>query len=218
MTEVQRLTGIHDPRWLTEEGIAGSVDTTRKLVADALEDPEQFLELTRYGPGMRHGESPLERSTLEGLRAIGRSEKGMWEALEVWGYLRPYSSETVIAAAVLQEERVGIARLVEPAEAFMIDDALHSVLQRALTETDDSEDAIIRLEMGLSQVPSFREFKTPQGRVEQIVGATSKIMQDPEKVTEAIRRVEEGSGCWGTPVSSPYSQAVAAGLKKLLNL
>ena len=216
------LTGIHDPRWLTEEGIAESVATTRELVANALDDPGQFLGLTSYGPGMIRGESPLEQSTLEGLRAVGRSEEGMWEALEVWRHLGPYPPEVVITAAVFQEERAGIANLVEPEESFIVAGAINSELRRALTESDNPGDAIIGLEVGLDKIPSFRKFKTPKGRVEQIVGVTSRIVEDQEKLEIALQRIEERfdreRARQGIEGRAPYSIAVAAGLRELLSL
>ena len=221
MAEVIRI-GIHSPRWLTEEGIAESVATTRELVANALDNPGQFLGLTSYGPGMRRGESPLEQSTLEGLRAVGRGEESMWDTLEVWRYLGPYPPETVIAAAVFQEERVGIANLIKPAESFIVAGAINSELRRALTGSNNPGDAIAGLEVGLNRIPSFRAFKTPEGRVEQIVGVASRILEDQEKVAIALQRIEERFDRertrGGLQGRAPYSIAVAAGLRGLLNL
>lgn len=218
---------IRDPRWLTEVGAADSAAETIQMISAALENPESFLDLVRPWRRSRPWpNSPLQLSVLEGMTTVGLaatdSEK---DTEEVRILLREerYSAEEMAAAAALSFEKISAAALLCPEEFGLRAEGFDLIASRArMTAGDIDPDLFLPLERHpaiFEAVQSFQVFCTPEGRVEAIVRPAGEIIRGRrDLLPEILGRIEAGSGNWGKPEPSPYSQAVALGLRKLLGL
>lgn len=211
-TETRRFSDpIFDPKWITPEGVDESIKLALTL-EDKLKDQKKFGRLFKPYSSYLLGWSPTGYSLWQGLQTIclvDIFEDHVQQAEASRKILINYPVQTVIAAAVFQNETNGVRDILD----LMLSATMGANLDMAWSETSDQspDERILSLAKILSTDSVWQKLGTTEGRIEIFVDSVARLLTNPEMTEFAIDRIEK------KPAESNYYVAISMALRKLLS-